>query len=51
MKEILSHLLADAEASSLVSDSLSKMHINNNINVSVKAMCRRAAKNLLNKAL
>ena len=42
MKEILSHLLADAEASyrSLVSDSFPKMHINNKINVSVKAMCR-----------
>ena len=46
MKEILSHLLADAEARSLVSDSFSKMHINNKINVSVKAMCRVAAKNL-----
>ena len=39
MKEILSHLLADAEARSLVSDSFPKMHINNKINVSVKAMC------------
>ena len=46
MKEILSHLLADAEARSLVSDSFLKMHINNKINVSVKAMCRVAAKNL-----
>ena len=36
MKEILSHLLADAEARSLVSDSFPKMHINNKINVSVK---------------
>ena len=45
MKEILSHLLADAEASyrSLVSDSFPKMHINN---VSVKPMCRVAAKTL-----
>ena len=40
VKEILSHLLADAEARSLVSDSFPKMHINNKINVSVKAMCR-----------
>ena len=46
MKEILSHLLADAEARSLVSDSSPKMHINNKINVSVKAMCRVAAKKL-----
>ena len=44
VKEILSHLLADA-------DSFSKMHINNKINVSVKAMYRVAAKKLLNKAL
>ena len=51
VKEILSHLLADAEARSLVSDSFTKMHINNKINVSVKAMCRVAAKKLLNKAL
>ena len=51
MKEILSHLLADAEARSLVSDSFPKMHINNKINVSVKAICRVAAKKLLNKAL
>ena len=29
VKEILSHLLADAEARSLVSDSFPKMHINN----------------------
>ena len=50
-KEILSHLLADAEARSLVSDSFPKMHINNKINVSVKAMCRVAAKKLLNIAL
>ena len=50
MKEILSHLLADAEARSLVSDSFPKMHINK-INISVKAMCRVAAKKLLNKAL
>ena len=44
MKEILSHLLADAEARSLVSDSFPKMHIyiNNKINVSVKAMYRVA---------
>ena len=27
MKEILSHLLADAEARSLVNDNLPKMHI------------------------
>ena len=40
MKEILSHLLADAEAMSLVSDSFPKMHKNNKINVSVKAMYR-----------
>ena len=40
VNEILSHLLADAEARSLVSDSFPKMHINNKINVSVKAMCR-----------
>ena len=51
VKEILSHLLADAEARSLVSDSFPKMHINDKINVSVKAMCRVAAKKLLNKAL
>ena len=51
VKEILSHLLADAEARSLVSDSFPKMHINNKSNVSVKAMCRVAAKKLLNKAL
>ena len=46
MKEILSHLLADAEARSRVSDSFPKMHIYNKINVSVKAMCRVAAKKL-----
>ena len=46
MKEILSHLLADAEARFLVSDSFPEMHINNKINVSVKAMCRVAAKKL-----
>ena len=51
MKEILSHLLAGAKARSLVSDSFPIMHINNKINVSVKAMCRVAAKKLLNKAL
>ena len=51
VKEILSHLLADAEARSLVSDSFPKMHMNDKINVSVKAMCRVAAKKLLNKAL
>ena len=39
MKEILSHLLADAEVRSLVSDSFPKM---NKINVSVKAMYRVA---------
>ena len=39
VKEILSHLLADAEARSLGSDSFPKMHINNKINVSVKAIC------------
>ena len=33
VKEILSHLLADAEARSLVNDSFLKMHINNKINV------------------
>ena len=41
VKEILSHLVADAEASSLVSDSFPKMHINNKINVSIKAMCKK----------
>ena len=48
VKEILRHLLADAEARSLVHvcDSFPKMHINNKINVSVKAMCRVAAKKL-----
>ena len=52
VKEILSHLLADAEARSLVlSENFPKMHINNKINVSVKAMCRVATKKLLNKAL
>ena len=51
MKEILSHLLADVEARSLVSDSFPKMHINDKVNVSVKAMCRVASKKLLNKAL
>ena len=51
MKEILSHLLADAEARSLVNDRFPQMHINNKINVSVKAMCRIAAKKLLDKAL
>ena len=51
VKDILSHLLADAEARSLVSDSFPKIHINDKINVSVKAMCRVAAKKLLNKAL
>ena len=38
VKEILRHLLADAEARSLVSDSFPKMHISNKINVSVKTM-------------
>ena len=51
VKEILSHLLADAEARSLVSDSFPQIHINKKINVSVKAMCRVAGKKLLNKAL
>ena len=46
VKEILSYLLADAEAKFLVSDSFPKMHINNKINVSVKVMCRVAAKKL-----
>ena len=46
MKEIRSHLLADAEARSLVSDRFPKMHINNKINVSVKVMCRVTAKKL-----
>ena len=46
MKEILSHLLADADSRFLVSDSFPKMHINNKINVSVKAKCRVAAKKL-----
>ena len=44
VKEILSHLLADVEARSLVSDSFPKMLINDKINVSLKAMCRVAAK-------
>ena len=44
MKEILSNLLADADARSLVSDSFPQMHINNKINVSVKAMCIVAKK-------
>ena len=44
MKDILSHLLADAEARSLVSDSFPKMHINDKFYISVKAMCRVAAK-------
>ena len=51
VKEILSHLLADAEARSRVSDSSPKMNINDKINISVKAMCRVAAKKLLNKTL
>ena len=51
MKEILSHLLADTEARSLVSDSFHKMHINNKINVSVKAMCRVAAKKAAQQSL
>ena len=51
VKEILSHLLATTEARSLVGDSFPKMNINDRINVSVKAMCRVAAKKLLNKAL
>ena len=46
VKDILSHLLE-----SLISDSFPKMHINDKINVSVKAMCRVAAKKSLNKAL
>ena len=36
---------------SLLSDSFTKIHINDKINISVKAMCRVAAKKLLNKAL
>ena len=36
---------------SLVSDSFTKVHINDKINVSVKAMCKVAAKKLPNKAL
>ena len=51
VKEILSHLLADAEARSLVSDSFPKMHINNKINISVKAMCRVAAKQAAQQSL
>ena len=35
----------------IVSDSFPKMHINNKIYVSVKAICRVAAEKLLNKAL
>ena len=49
VKEIRSHLLVDAEARSLVSDSFPKMHINNKLNVSVKAMCRIAAKSCSTK--
>ena len=51
VKNILSHLLADAEAMSLVSDSFPKMHINDKIKPSTLAMCKVAAKTLLNKAL
>ena len=51
VKEILSHLVADAEVRSLVSGSFPKMDINNKINFFVKAMCRVTAKKLLNKAL
>ena len=51
VKEILSHLLADADPRYLVSDSFPKMNINNKVNVSAKAMCRVAAKKLLNKSL
>ena len=46
MKEILSHLLADVEARSLVSDSFTKMHINKKNYVSVNPMCRVAVKKL-----
>ena len=51
VKNILSHLLTDAEAMSLVSDSFPKMHINDKIKPSILAMCKVAAKKLLNKAL
>ena len=51
VKEIQSQLLADAEARSLLSDSFPKMHINAKNKVSGTAMCRVAAKKLLNKAL
>ena len=51
VKEIQSQLLADAEARSQLSDSSPKMHINAKIHVSGRAMCRVAAKKLLNKAL
>ena len=49
VKDILSHLLADAETRSLVSDSFPKMHINDKINASLKAMCRVAAKSCSTK--
>ena len=51
VKEIQSQLLADAEARSQISDSFPKMHINAPPKVSGTAMCRVAAKKLLNKAL
>ena len=51
VKEIQSQLLADAEARSQISDIFPKMHINAPQKVSATAMCRVAAKKLLNKAL
>ena len=51
VKEIQSQLSADAEARCQVSDSFPKMHINAPPKVSGIAMCRVAAKKLLNKAL
>ena len=50
VKEIKSQLLADAEARSQLSDSFPKM-LNAKNKVSGRAMCRVAAKKLLNKAL
>ena len=51
VKEIQSQLLADAEARSQLCDSFPKMHINAKNKVSRTAICRVAAKKLLNKAL
>ena len=51
VKEIQTQLLANAEARSQISDIFPKMHINAPQKVSATAMCRVAAKKLLNKAL